>query len=250
VRPASSRIPLLSTATASGFKETSQNADIKSATVMMKLNGAIGRRTFWAALGTLWLGGVVAGLCLLAGYENRPGVAAAAPSRWPAQSRLEPDTGRATLVMLAHPRCDCTRASVAELMELMARTSQRPKAYVVFIKPSGVAGDWARTDLWRSAAQIPDVTVVRDDDGREAALFGAETSGQTVLYGVDGRLLFSGGTTGARGHAGDNAGRATILALLNREDPHRATSPVFGFPLFSAQDARGSKVPTSDGSSN
>jgi hypothetical protein len=216
----------------------------------MNFNGGIGRRTFWAALGILWLGGVVAGLGLLAGYDNRPGVGASAPSRWPAKSRLAPGNGRPTLVMLAHPRCDCTRASVAELAELMARSSQRPKAYVVFIRPSGVPGDWAQTDLWRTAAAIPDVIVERDDDGREAALFGAETSGQTLLYGADGRLLFSGGTTGARGHPGDNLGRATILALLNREDPHRANSPVFGCPLFSAKDARRSEAPTSYGSSN
>ena len=39
--------------------------------------------------------------------------------------------------------------------------------------------------------------------------FGAETSGQTLLYDRDGRLLFSGGTTGSRGHDGDNAGFAS-----------------------------------------
>ena len=57
--------------------------------------------------------------------------------------------GRPTLVMLAHPRCTCTRASVGELAELMARAPRRPKAYVVFIKPGRSApGGWERTDLW------------------------------------------------------------------------------------------------------
>ena len=56
------------------------------------------------------------------------------------------DPARPTLVMLAHPRCTCTRASLAELAELMARVTQRPKAYVVFIKPGGVAEQWERTE--------------------------------------------------------------------------------------------------------
>jgi hypothetical protein len=153
------------------------------------------------------------------------------------------DTTRPTLVMLAHPRCFCTRASLAELGELMARARQRPKAYVVFIKPGGVGKDWENTDLWQIASRIPDVTIVRDDNGFETQRFGAETSGQTLLYDASGRLIFGGGTTGSRGHPGDNLGRATILALLNREpapfNPHgAAASPVFGCPLFAGDDRR------------
>ena len=52
--------------------------------------------------------------------------------------------------------------------------------------------------------------MLRDDDGAEARRFGAETSGQTLLYDARGALAFSGGITGARGHAGDNAGRASL----------------------------------------
>jgi hypothetical protein len=143
--------------------------------------------------------------------------------------------------MLAHPRCSCTRASVAELAELIARAPQRSKVYVVFVRPGrlGASADWERTDLWRQAAAIPGVTVTRDDDGREAGLFRAETSGQTFLYAPGGALLFTGGTTGARGHAGDNAGRATLLALLRRESPARRATPVFGCALF----ARGDRTP-------
>jgi hypothetical protein len=194
------------------------------------------RRGIWATAVVLWLGSMVAGLAWLAHYDNDPGTAATAPDQWPAQSRIARDSTRPTLVMLAHPRCDCTRASLAELAELMARAHQRPKAYVVFIKPGRTSGNWEQTALWKSAAQIADVTVVRDDDGREAKMFGAVTSGQTLLYDADGRLLFSGGTTGSRGHVGDNAGRASILALLNGAGPHLRQSPVFGCSLFGPGD--------------
>jgi hypothetical protein len=54
-------------------------------------------------------------------YESTPGVAAATPGRWPADSRIKPDADRATLVMLAHPHCPCTRASIGELARLMTQ---------------------------------------------------------------------------------------------------------------------------------
>jgi hypothetical protein len=193
-------------------------------------------RALWAAVGALWLTTVVAGLALLAQYERDPGVAAEARVEWPAGSKLTRDAEGPTLVMLAHPRCTCTRASLAELAELLARAERRPKTYVVFIKPETMPGDWEQSDLWQTAREIPGVSVVRDDGGIEADRFGAETSGQTFLYDTDGRLLFSGGTTGARGHQGDNVGRATLLALLNHERASRASSFVFGCSLFTPGD--------------
>ncbi len=192
----------------------------------------IRRRTLWLGLAVLWLCGTVAGLAAMAAYANRPGAPAHAPARWPAASRMTLDRTLPTLVMLAHPKCDCTRASLAELAELMARAPHRTRAYLVFVKPTGVEDHWERTDLWNAAARIPDVSVLVDDDGREAARFGAETSGQALLYDATGRLLFAGGTTVARGHDGDNAGFASILALVTDGRAMRATSPVFGCPLF------------------
>jgi len=163
--------------------------------------------------------------------------------RWPADSALVRAQGQPTLVLLAHPQCSCTRASLDELGEALARAGTRPKTYVLFLKPEGVSNGWEETDSWRVAAALPDVTVVRDDSGREASRFGAATSGQTVLYDADGTLLFSGGITAARGHSGDNAGRSELVSLLNRGPSARAGSlnpgqsdgdatSVFGCSLF------------------
>jgi hypothetical protein len=190
------------------------------------------------AFAAVWLGGVTAGLAWLAAYDNAPGTPAHAPTRWPAQSRLVRDTVGPTLVLLAHPRCVCTRATLGELGELMARAHDKPKAYVVFIKPVGTSNTFDDTDLWRTAQDIPGVSVLRDEDGRETERFGAETSGQALLYDANGRLIFGGGITGSRGHAGDNIGRASILALLNREAGSRPATSVFGCPLFAEKDPR------------
>jgi len=188
----------------------------------------------WIAA-AIWLIGGVAGLSVVWKYDNEPGVGATAPAQWPVpKGMLNLASGRPTLVLLAHPQCSCTRATLTELAEALARARTHPKTYVLFLKPGSFSTGWERTDLWHVAAALPDVTVVRDDDGREARRFGTATSGQTLLYDSNGTLLFSGGITGARAHAGDNAGRRSLVALLNGERPDRAGTNVFGCPLFAS----------------
>jgi hypothetical protein len=196
----------------------------------------------WAMLIGLWLVSVVGGLGAVARYSNTAGAAAAAPGTWPGRSRIARHMSGSTLVMIAHPRCTCTRASLAELAEIMARSGDRARAYVVFVKPGRLEGRDA-ADLLDRAAAIPGVTIVRDDEGAEAAAFGAETSGQIFLYDRSGRLRFSGGTTPSRGHAGENAGRAAILALLNDQQVQLAAAPVFGCSLYGAGDRPGPDAP-------
>ena len=176
---------------------------------------------------------VGAGTFFLWGYENAPGVKSRpVPSVFPAESGIPKDGARPTLLMFAHPHCPCTRASLAELSRLMARARDRVAAHILFLKPAEVKGDWVQSDLWASAAAIPGVRVVADESGREAARFGAGTSGLTLLYGADGRLLFSGGITAARGHEGDNAGRNALTSLLTAGEGEGAETPVFGCQLF------------------
>ena len=180
-----------------------------------------------------WMLMIGVGLALLWKYENAPGPTAAPPSQWPLDSSIHLATDRATLIMLAHPHCPCTRASIGELARLMAQAQGRVTAYALFLKPEGFSDDWEKTDLWQSAASIPGVNVVVDD-GVEAQRFHAVTSGQTVLYDTEGHLLFSGGITGSRGHSGDNEGRSAIVSLLNTGEAEKAETSVFGCPLFGA----------------
>jgi hypothetical protein len=135
-----------------------------------------------------------------------------------------------TIVMLAHPECPCTKASVEELARIMARADVREKAqaFVAFRAWDDI--DPKKTALWARVATIPQTTPVVDD-GHEAALFHATTSGHVVVFDPAGRLQFSGGITGARGHQGDNAGEARVIALLTTGSTPRAESPIFGCAL-------------------
>jgi hypothetical protein len=139
-------------------------------------------------------------------------------------------------LIFAHPRCPCTRATIGELAVIMARCRDRVDARVLFYKPKGSAPDWEQTDTWRDAGRIPGVRVGVDPDGAEAARFSARTSGHALLYGPEGALLFSGGITASRGHAGDNPGRDSVVALVAGGDPQARETSVFGCPL-AASDA-------------
>jgi hypothetical protein len=184
-------------------------------------------------VGTIcWLLVISFGLWILWGYENTPGKAAEAPHQWPADSKIQPARDHPTLVILAHPHCPCTRATIGELASIMAHSQRRLTAYVLFVKPAGFPDDWDKSDLWHSAGSIPGVTVVIDDEGAEADRFHAATSGQSLLYDAGGSLLFSGGITGSRGHYGDNAGQSAIVSFVNSGAAERTESVVFGCPLF------------------
>lgn len=175
---------------------------------------------------------VVAAQMLLWQHDNAPGAQGLAPARWPTASRIARTPGRPTLVMFVHPRCPCTRAALAELRTAMSALEGRVVARVLVARPDGVDASWTRGDLWDSAASIPGVEVAEDPGEREASLFAAATSGQVVLYGVDGALLFQGGITGGRGHVGDNDGRLGLVARVDAAAPQVARAPVFGCGLF------------------
>jgi len=183
----------------------------------------------------LWLAVVVGGTIQMARYSNTPGGDEPAPTAWPANSQIKFDASKPTLIMFAHPRCPCTRASLGELEVLMAQVPGQVNVCVVFLKPADTATNWERSDLWRTASSIPGVTVYTDNDGIEARRFNAETSGQTLLYDQSGTLRFQGGITLARGHAGDNPGRSAIQELLRGEHSERVKTPVFGCSLFETQ---------------
>jgi hypothetical protein len=179
----------------------------------------------------LWLGGVLFGFRQLLVYASTPGESAAVAESWPGASRLPRDASHATIVLFAHPRCPCTRASLNELARLLTVLEGRLDAVVVFTKPEGASEDWDRTDLCARAREIRGVTVRLDEGCVEAARFHAHTSGQCFVYDAEGRLLFEGGITAGRGHEGDNVGSQRIVSILEKRAVDRRDSPVYGCRL-------------------
>jgi hypothetical protein len=179
----------------------------------------------------VWLALVTAGFTTLLEYDATPGETAEPPARWPSAAPVGRDPSRPTLVLFAHPHCPCTRATVAELDRVMARCAGRLAASVLFYADPELGREWERTELWNHAASIPGVRAEADPLGEAARRFGAETSGSVVLYAPDGGLLFHGGITASRGHEGDSAGAAAILALVAGETTATRCTPVYGCAL-------------------
>ena len=194
----------------------------------------------------LWLGGAVFGFACLGQRDSTAGDAGHPPAQWQPSPLAALDPAKPTLVMLVHPQCPCSRASLSELNHLMALCPNRAAVRGVCMKPHGCTQAWVKTALWRQASAIPGVRACVDDNGNAARRFGAATSGETLLYAPSGRLLYGGGLTGARGHEGDNAGLSAVAALLeagpdawNKAEPSQAKpsqaepeqAPVYGCPL-------------------
>lgn len=200
------------------------------------IGGAVKQRRFSVIVtaGTVWLLLVMTGMAVVLRHANTPGISAGKPATWPADSKIALDANRLTLVMFAHPHCPCTRATLAELDQLMSDRPGAIAAQVWFIQPDGMPDDWTDTDIRRQAAAIPGVSVHEDIAGVEARRFHAGTSGETLLYDKDGHLLFGGGITISRGHEGDNPGLDALEAIASSQTPELNKTPVFGCALFEA----------------
>lgn len=190
----------------------------------------LGRRGT-AALLALWGLLVVAGLAGLMGYATTEGARGATPARWPTDSALPRDPAGPTVLVFMHPQCPCSRATLAELEEILREAGgSRPEVLVVFAAPCDVGPGFVEGELARRVRALPGARLWVDLAEVEARRFGAETSGHVLVYGRDGALVFSGGITPTRGHIGPNAGARAVLAALT--NVRGATlSEVFGCPL-------------------
>jgi hypothetical protein len=178
-----------------------------------------------------WIAAAAVGLNWLDRGSARPGTPAEPPAVWPTDCLLPRATDRPTLVMFVHPRCPCSRASLAELAGIMAGREDVARAVVVVYSPAGAPGEWAQSDRWRQAAAIRGAEVVADAAESERRRFAVFTSGQVLVYDTKGQRMYAGGTTGGRGHGGPNPGRSAIEALLDGRPAPRPDAPVFGCPL-------------------
>lgn len=191
------------------------------------------RLIYYLLGGIFWAIVVGAGFLCLMQYENTPGKTISMNSLWPRESKVRPNQYKPTLLMFVHPQCPCSKASIAELSELLQWFPNQVKTYILFYQPSDFPVDWDKTALWASAQQIPGVTLLEDWDGQEAKRFRATISGQVLFYNSRQELQFSGGITPARGQMGYSEGQAALKRLISKESLPQLKTPVFGCPIVS-----------------
>ncbi|MBL8787996.1 MAG: RedB protein [Deltaproteobacteria bacterium] len=189
-----------------------------------------GRGAWWVF--AAWLAFLGGGFALLASYSTTAGARGTTPTEWPQESALPHDPGAPAIVLFLHPRCPCSRATLTELEEILAKTQERrPEVVVVFAAPREVGPAFVEGELWSRVRAMPGVRPWVDVGEVEAHRFGAETSGHLVVYGPDLALRFSGGITPTRGHVGPNPGERAVVAALDASDGGAVAASVFGCPL-------------------
>lgn len=200
------------------------------------MGSVVQRRSLLLVGASLWLALLAVGWSEVTAYTSQPSQPGIAPDVWPSAAPIQRAATQPTLVVLAHPHCPCTQATISELERLMARLNGQVETHVFFFKPAQLPADWIRTTLWTRAEAIPGVSVHIDEEGREAARFGALASGQTLLFDTKGARVFAGGITPARGHEGRNAGSEAIANWVTASSTSITQSPVFGCSLKEEAD--------------
>ena len=180
-----------------------------------------------AVTAVLWVLGVVASFGALTRYSSTPGAAHAPEAAAAAFLGAERQPGRPLLVMVVHPRCPCTEASLAEMGDLLGRSHGAIDALVLQYQAAGWPKPPAAIKLAGAA-----IRVVPDPEGRVAATLGAETSGHCVFVDAGGVIRFHGGLTLSRGHRGRSPAQDAILAAVAGSKAVLAPAPVFGCSLL------------------
>jgi len=193
------------------------------------------REKLWLSLAILiWAAAIGLSWRMVLDYEfsGEPTNPEAVSAWWPSGTGLTLVRDRPTVVFFLHPKCPCTRASLAEFERLWVlrdeRVAQRsPQLIVVATVPPGASADWLTTDTIDRATRLPGATLVIDPEGREAHRFGATTSGTVMWFDAQGQRLYAGGITASRGQEGDNFGLACLEELLRG-----STRPASGIPVL------------------
>jgi hypothetical protein len=197
-------------------------------------HGQIGLTRGWGIAGLGWLVFCATGVGLFWQYKGTGQQPQPAAVVWPRNDELELDAIEPTLLMFAHPRCPCTRASMSELERVLRESGSSPRVTFVVYQPAAADATWQESPLLQEMRELPHANMVWDSEGKIAARFGAATSGQIQVYRPTGQCLFNGGVTRLRGHAGANAASDQLLAALQGTPAEFTTTTVYGCALQSS----------------
>lgn len=186
----------------------------------------------WLGLALVgWATACAAGFGALWVYGKTPGLPGKPAEGWRLPEPMRADDGRPTVVLFAHPRCPCTRATFSELERIQRLESGLFAIRVVFFEPEDADEVWRSTDLWTRALAWRDTRVIPDPGGRLGVDAGAETSGTIAVYDASGAVRFWGGITPARGHEGASPGQYAVRQAVRGRDPDSPTTSIYGCAL-------------------
>ena len=186
----------------------------------------VGGKRWWALMGVIWTCAFVFAWATLFDHAYTP---AKTPHGTAPTLSIEPsDSYR--IVIFAHPFCPCTRATLNELDESLARLPRNTSVNVIFVSV-GLNADASESSLVRLAREIRGVTVNFDETGHEAHRFGATVSGEAFAFNPAGQIVYHGGLTPGRGHQGDAMGQERLEQIIRGNSHELCIAPVYGCTL-------------------
>ena len=185
----------------------------------------------------IWAATVAAMYQSIGRFETTPGREAAALASWPVKSRITPARGRWTLVMLMHPHCGCTRASIEELERIIEMSGASMQTNVLVYRPAEFQSGWEKTDVleaaMRSSREPGSLSTLMV---RRLVSSAASLPARPIFMTPEGKLRFSGGITSLRGHAGINRGSMDIVDIVHAKATQSA-HPVFGCAIVTTTES-------------
>ena len=181
-------------------------------------------------LTALWALAIAIGFFSMVDYQNSAAVVYQNPSE--ISERFNGADNCNVLIMALHPHCSCSRASLSELHKLQSNVGDAVRVYVLVYVPDGQDKGWAEGISLAQLSRM-NTEVIYDPGGKICLETGLNTSGETLLYNAQGSLLFSGGVTASRGHAGSNYGIEFLHDAISRKQVERTETPVFGCAIRS-----------------
>jgi hypothetical protein len=189
------------------------------------------RTWLWIALGIVWCGCALPGWRALLRHAYEPAASGEVVALWPAGAFAADPSAGFRVVLFAHPCCPCTRATLNKLDESLPRIPGGTSIHVIFVTAGLSPADLSGSTLVDMARGLPGVDVRLDDTGDEARRFGAKISGEVLVFDRQGRRVFHGGLTSARGHDGESAAQQQLERTLRGQSYDSYTAPVYGCAL-------------------
>ncbi len=206
---------------------------------------SIRSRSGYCLAGASWLGSVIFGFWILLVHNtdtgnpslDEYGIRATLvrdhvdPIALCALKEFIPPEGELHVVMAVHPKCPCTRSTLAELERLLGTESTTTRCVFLVSMPSEMPMSWLDSGTTKLAMGIPNARIVVDVDAKRAQRLGLKNSGEILIVQPDGTVSFSGGITSGRTCSQENPGSVAVASLFRGDSIHAITTPTFGCPI-------------------
>ncbi|MGV3615235.1 MAG: hypothetical protein ACO1SV_07865 [Fimbriimonas sp.] len=170
-----------------------------------------------AFVGVLWLAAVGGTMGAALQYETTPGRAGTAAASVAKGHEL---------IVVVHPQCPCTAASLKAIRSLVAQATVPVRVHLKIVAYEREPGPPSKQPY---AAALPEADAAWITAAEAEKRYGAYTSGHIVAY-RNGVPVLTGGITAGRGVEGLSQAQLNLREFLNGKG-NPSSAPVFGCAL-------------------